>query len=72
MLDIIKFLLSLAVQLASYLFSIDIGFTNLGTLLAIIGILFPVLLFVFNSLKHQVVSEFKQDKYERQKERRKK
>lgn len=57
MLETIKFLLQLALQLAAKLFTINVGFTSLGVLLCTVYILFPVMLAIINSLKQQIVSD---------------
>lgn len=58
MLTVLSFILSCVVQFISMLFTIDVGFTNLGTLMCIIYILLPVMLFIVNFIKVQLVEEF--------------
>lgn len=61
MLETIKFLLQYCIKFLASLFSINIGFTTLGNLFCIVYILFPILLSVINSLKHQIISEADKD-----------
>lgn len=58
MLQVLTFILNCVVQFISMLFTIDVGFTNLGTLMCIIYILLPVMLFIVNFIKVQLVEEF--------------
>ena len=58
MLEVIKFLLNVTIEFISMLFTIDLGFTNLGTLMCIIYIFLPVMLFIVNFIKIQVLDEF--------------
>ena len=40
------------------LFTIDLGFTNLGALMCIVYIFLPVVLFIISFVKNQFVEEF--------------
>lgn len=51
MLDVLKFIFRCIAQIITMLFSVDLGFTSLGTLMCIIFIFFPILLLFINMLK---------------------
>lgn len=72
MLDCLKFLLSLVAKFIAKLFTINVGFTSLGVVFAIVYILLPIILVIANSLKHQMVSDFTSDIYSSDKKRRSK
>lgn len=57
MLDVLKFILKCVVDFISMLFTIDLGFTNLGALMCIIYIFLPIMLFVVNFFKHLFIDE---------------
>lgn len=57
MLEVLKFILKCVIQFVSMLFKIDVGFTNLGVVMCICYILFPMLLFIVNFLKTSVLEE---------------
>ena len=60
MLEVLKFILKSVVQFVSMLFRIDVGFTNLGVVMCICYILFPMLLVIVNFLKSSVMEELNQ------------
>lgn len=58
MIDVLKFLLEYTVKFISMLFTIDVGNgINLGTMMCIVFIFFPIVLLVVNSLKLMIVDE---------------
>lgn len=57
MLQVFRFIFNYVVEFISMLFTIDVGFTNLGTLMCIIYILLPVMLIIVNFVKVQLVEE---------------
>ena len=63
MLEVLKFILKCVIQFVSMLFKIDVGFTNLGVVMCICYILFPMLLVIVNYLKSSVVEEL-DEKYD--------
>lgn len=63
MLEVLKFILKCVIQFVSMLFKIDVGFTNLGVVMCICYILFPMLLFIVNFLKTSVIEEL-DEKYD--------
>ena len=60
MLEVLKFILNSVIQFISMLFRIDVGFTNLGVVMCICYILFPMLLVIVNFLKSSVMEELNQ------------
>lgn len=58
MLDTLKFIFNCVLEFISMLFTIDVGFTNLGALMCIIYIFLPIVLFIINFIKIQLVEEF--------------
>lgn len=74
MLDVFKFIFNCVVQFIEMLFTIDVGFTNLGVLMCIIYILLPVMLFIVNFIKIQLMGElddyYDNKVYYKRKERR--
>jgi len=58
MLECLKFIFNLILQFIKMLFSIDVGFTNLGVLMCIVYIFLPVVLIIINFLKVQIIEEF--------------
>jgi len=58
MLDTLKFIFNCVLEFISMLFTIDVGFTNLGALMCIVYIFLPVVLFIINFIKKQLVEEF--------------
>lgn len=68
MLEVLKFLLKYTIDFISMLFTIDLGFTNLGALMCIVYIFLPVILFIVNFIKKQLIDEFDDyydDRYEK-------
>ena len=63
MLEVLKFILKCVIQFVSMLFKIDVGFTNLGVVMCICYILFPMLLVIVNFLKTSVIEEL-DEKYD--------
>ena len=63
MLEVLKFILKCVIQFVSMLFKIDVGFTNLGVVMCICYILFPMLLVIVNYLKTSVIEEL-DEKYD--------
>ena len=63
MLEVLKFILNCVIQFISMLFRIDVGFTNLGVVMCICYILFPMLLVIVNFLKSSVIEEL-DDRYD--------
>lgn len=57
MLEALKFVFGLIIQFIKMLFTIDVGFTNLGTLMCIVYIFLPVILTIINFLKKQLIDE---------------
>ena len=57
MLEVIKFIFKTIADFINMLFTIDIGFTNLGTMLCIIYIFLPLLLIIINFFKRQIFDE---------------
>lgn len=60
MLEVFKFILKCVLDFLSMLFSIDVGFTNLGVVMCICYILFPMILVLVNFLKSSVIEELDQ------------
>lgn len=58
MLETLKFLFTYTLKFIEMLFTIDVGFTNLGTLMCIVYIFLPLILGIVNFLKMQVLEEF--------------
>ena len=58
MLECLKFILNCVIEFLSMLFTIDVGFTNLGALMCIIFIFLPTILFIVNFIKSLVFGEF--------------
>lgn len=58
MLEVLKFIFNLIIQFIKMLFTIDVGFTNLGTLMCIVYLFLPVILTIINFLKRQLIDEF--------------
>lgn len=58
MLEALKFVFNLIIQFIKMLFTIDVGFTNLGTLMCIVYLFLPVILTIINFLKRQLIDEF--------------
>lgn len=58
MLDVFKFIFNCVIEFLSMLFTIDVGFTNLGVLMCIIYIFLPVVLVIINFIKKQLIEEF--------------
>lgn len=58
MLEVLKFIFNSIVEFIKMLFTIDVGFTNLGALMCIIYIFLPVVLIIINFLKVQIIEEF--------------
>ena len=71
MLEVLKFLFSYTLKFISMLFTIDVGFTNLGTLMCIVYIFLPLILIIVNFFKKQFVEEF-DDYYDSRYERKNK
>lgn len=65
MLDTLKFIFNCIIDFISMLFTIDVGFTNLGTLMCIVYIFLPVMLIIINFLKNQFLEEFNDRYYTR-------
>jgi len=57
-LEVLKFIFKLMIEFIKMLFTIDVGFTNLGTLMCIVYIFLPVVLIIINFLKVQLIDEF--------------
>ena len=57
MLEVLKFIFKCVLDFIKMLFSIDLGFTNLGTLMCIVYIFLPVVLIIVNFLKVQLIDE---------------
>lgn len=53
MLECLKFIFNCVVEFILMLFTIDLGFTNLGVFLSIIAFFFPVVLLVVNVMKYK-------------------
>lgn len=58
MLDCLKFVFNCVLEFISMLFTIDLGFTNLGALMCIVYIFLPVILIIINFIKKQMIDEF--------------
>lgn len=58
MLECLKFIFSCIIEFISMLFTIDLGFTNLGALMCIVYIFLPVVLIIINFFKKQFIDEF--------------
>lgn len=58
MLECLKFIFNIILSFLHMLFSIDVGFTNLGVVMCICYILLPMLLIIVNFLKSTVIEEF--------------
>ena len=58
MLDVLKFIFSQILEFIKMLFSIDVGFTNLGALMCIVYIFLPSVLIIVNFFKRQFIDEF--------------
>lgn len=58
MLECLRFILKCVVDFIAMLFRIDVGFTNLGTVMCICYILLPMLLVIVNFLKVTLLEEF--------------
>ena len=58
MLDVLKFIFKCILDFIKMLFTIDVGFTNLGVLMCIVYIFLPVVLIIVNFLKVQLIDEF--------------
>lgn len=56
MLECIELLFKFAVALVAKLFTIDVGFTNLGTVFCIVYILLPVIVMIVSSAKHESIT----------------
>ena len=63
MYEVLKFIINCIVQLCAMLFTIDIGFTNLGTFMCIIFIFLPLVIAFVNFLKGVVIEEL-DDRYD--------
>ena len=63
MLEVLKFIFKCVIEFISMLFTIDLGFTNLGALMCIVYIFLPVVLFIINFIKGQVLDEL-DDRYD--------
>ena len=63
MLEVLKFIINCIVQLCAMLFTIDIGFTSLGTFMCIVFIFLPLFLVFVNFLKGSVLEEL-DDRYD--------
>lgn len=63
MLDTLKFIFNCVLEFISMLFTIDVGFTNLGALMCIVYIFLPVMLVIINFIKKQVIEEI-DDRYD--------
>ena len=57
MYEVLKFIIKCIVQFCAMLFTIDIGFTSLGTFMCIIFIFLPIVLAFVNFLKGALISE---------------
>ena len=57
MLDVLKLIFKCMLMFINKLFTIDVGFTNLGTVLCIVYILLPMLLVIVNFFRSNLVSE---------------
>ena len=55
MLECLKFIFNCVIEFISMLFTIDIGFTNLGSLMCIVYIFLPVVLIIINFIKKQMI-----------------
>ena len=65
MIDVIKFLFEYTIKFLSMLFTIDVGNgINLGTMMCIVFIFLPTVLFVVNFLKASLIDEL-DDRYDR-------
>lgn len=51
MFDVIKFIFQIIAKFINMLFTINIGFTSLGTFMCIIVFVFPIILFIINMFK---------------------
>ena len=58
MLECLKFVFNCIIEFLSMLFTIDVGFTNLGALMCIVYIFLPVVLIIINFIKKQMIDEF--------------
>lgn len=58
MLEVLQFVFKSIIDFISMLFTIDLGFTNLGALMCIVYIFLPLVLIIVNFLKNQLVDEF--------------
>ena len=57
MLECFEFIFKCIADFIKLLFTIEIGFTNLGVLICICNIFFPIVLMIVNFLKHQIKEE---------------
>lgn len=65
MIDVIKFLFEYTLKFLSMLFTIDVGKgINLGTMMCIVFIFLPIVLFVVNFLKTSFIDEL-DDRYDK-------
>ena len=58
MLECLKFIMESVLVYVHMLFTIDVGFTNLGTLMCIVFIFLPTVLGIINFIKIQLIEEF--------------
>ena len=57
MLEVFKFIFNCVIEFISMLFTIDVGFTNLGVVMCIVYIFLPIVLIIINFVKVQLVEE---------------
>ena len=57
MLEVLKFIFARVIEFIKMLFTIDVGFTNLGTVMCIVYIFLPVILIIVNFFKKQLIEE---------------
>lgn len=58
MFDVLKFIFKCVIEFISMLFTIDVGFTNLGALMCIVNIFLPMVLFIIQFIKGELLDEF--------------
>ena len=54
MLDVIKFIFQIIAMFINMLFSINIGFTSLGTFMCIIVFVLPLIIYIINMFKAKI------------------
>lgn len=57
MLEVLRFIFHCVLDFIKMLFTIDVGFTNLGIVMCIVYIFLPIVLVIVNFLKVQIIDE---------------